>query len=242
MNTASATPSRPKILIFDEEAPLVEALAYMLLKNGYQPLIASSKAQCLDLMRTAHPDLVLLDLFLPVEEGLEACRQICRQRAVPLIMLTTQASEEDCIQGLELCADDYVVKPFSMALLLARIRAVLRRSQRRELPSLPPVKEGDFVIVPETREVTVRGKRIILAAKQFRLLHFLATHPDCVLSRAELIQEVWGDTEDREVTLTSVDVYIRQLRELIELDASQPRHIHNSAEPRLPFQFRRQES
>lgn len=225
MNTAPQTTSRPKILIFDEEACLVEALAYMLLKNGYQPLIASSRVECLDTLRTARPELILRDLFRPVEEGLEFCREICRTRKVPLIMLTTQASEEDCIQGLELCADDYVVKPFSMAVLLARIHSVLRRSKPSESPLPTSIKQGDFTYSAERRELLVRGEPVVLHAKQFKLLHYLMTPPDVVLSREALIQGVWGDTVGREVTLTSVDVYIRQIRERIEPDPAQPTHI-----------------
>ena len=229
MNTMLQTTSRPKVLIFDQEASLVEALAYVLLKNGYQPLLASSQAECLDLMRTARPDLVLLELSPPVEEGLEICREICRQSDAPLIMLTTQASEEDCIRGLRLCADDYVVKPFSMGVLLARIGSVLRRSTQTQQPALlaalPPVERGGFVIIPEKKQVFVRGQQVPLALKQFQLLHFLAAYPDCVISRKELIQRVWGEALDREVTPSSVDVYVRQIRQRIERSSSKPRHI-----------------
>jgi two-component system phosphate regulon response regulator PhoB len=176
-------------------------------------------------IRRDAPDLVILDLMLPSLDGLEVCRQLRRHdkyAGVPVLMLTARGEEADRVVGLEIGADDYVTKPFSMRELIARVRALLRR---RDLPERPPssLHRGQLIIDPTAHRVTIDGRAVELSALEFRLLHFLASHPGMVFSRDQLLDRVWGD--DRSVTPRSVDVYVRRIREKIEKQSAEPAYL-----------------
>jgi len=175
-------------------------------------------------IRREEPDLLILDLMLPGMDGLEICRQVRkhdRYSAIPILMLTARSGEADRVVGLELGADDYVTKPFSMRELIARIRALLRRHEAT--PQRTSVQRGDLTIDPSAHAVSVGGKPVELSALEFRLLHHLASHPGLVFSRDQLLDRVWGN--DRSVTPRSVDVYIRRVREKIEPEPQQPAYL-----------------
>jgi two-component system phosphate regulon response regulator PhoB len=175
-------------------------------------------------MRREPADLVILDLMLPGMDGLEICRQLRRHErftSVPILMLTARSEEADRVVGLELGADDYVTKPFSMRELIARVRALLRRHE--PAPQRSALLHGDIHIDPSAHAVSVSGKHVELSALEFRLLHYLAAHPGMVFSRDHLLDRVWGN--DRSVTPRSVDVYIRRVREKIEPQPQTPVYV-----------------
>ncbi len=171
---------------------------------------------------TGRYDAVLLDLMLPGKDGLEVCREIRGRSDVPVIVLTARGEEADRVLGLELGADDYVVKPFSPRELVARARAGLRR-QRRAPDTGETVSVREVRLDASTQDVTVRGIRVELSTLEFRLLYTLAAHPRQIFSRERLLDEVWGD--DRSVTPRTVDVHIRRLREKIEMQPDEPEYI-----------------
>lgn len=210
------------VLVVDDEAPIVQAVAYNLRKEGYDVLTASDAEECMAIVRRERPDLIILDVMLPTASGLDVCRMIRRQQnAVPIIMLTARAEETDRVVGLELGADDYVTKPFSMRELVARVKTVLRRTSSQEKTTAPErVEIGDIRIDSERHEVTVRGKPVELSPREFELLRFLASHPGQVFTRQMLLDRVWG--ADAYVEERTVDVHIRWLREKIEANPSQP--------------------
>lgn len=210
------------VLVVDDEAPIVQAVAYNLRKEGYGVLTASDAEECMAIVRRDRPDLIILDVMLPTASGLDVCRMIRRQQnAVPIIMLTARAEETDRIVGLELGADDYVTKPFSMRELMARVKTVLRRTTGQENPSAPErVQIGELCIDSERHEVTVRGQLVELSPREFELLRFLASHPGQVFTRQMLLDRVWG--ADAYVEERTVDVHIRWLREKIEANPSYP--------------------
>lgn len=213
-----------KVLVVDDELPIIESVAYNLAKEGYQTLTASDAEQCLEIVRNQKPDLIILDVMLPSASGFDVCRLLRKQSSVPIILLTARAEETDRVVGLELGADDYVTKPFSMRELMARVKTVLRRGAVTR-PVLPAdrIEIGALSIDPERYEVKMRGNTISLSPREFELLRFLATHPGQVFTRQTLLDRVWGaDTyvEDR-----TVDVHIRWLREKLEVNASEPKHL-----------------
>lgn len=199
-----------KILIVDDEAPIIEVLTYNLQRANYQVVVAWDGAQALELARREQPDLIILDLMLPKLDGLEVCRALRRERDVPIIMLTARDEEIDRVVGLELGADDYVVKPFSVRELLARVKNVLRRV------AAPPEAPADVVRAGPLRVDTARHEahlgeiRLDLTALEFDLLLTLARHADRVLSREQLLDQVWGYDyyEDQRV----VDAAVKRLR------------------------------
>lgn len=209
-----------KVLVVDDENPIVEAVAYNLRKEGFQALTASDAEQCLDIARAEHPDLIILDVMLPSASGFDVCRLLRKQNDVPIIMLTARAEETDRVVGLELGADDYITKPFSMRELMARVKSVLRRTHTTTITTESVVKVGSLTVDPNRYEVTLGDKRIELSPKEFDLLRFMATHPGQVFSRQSLLDRVWG--ADAYVEDRTVDVHIRWLREKIEVNASRP--------------------
>ncbi len=214
-----------KVLIIEDDGDLAQLISYNLSREGYRAVIARDGAAGLKLLRSERPDLVVLDIMLPDIDGLELCRAIRREpatSALPIIFLTARAEEIDRVIGLELGADDYVTKPFSPRELLARVKAVLRRSRAAHLASSVIVC-GPLHIDLDKREVTRDGRKLDLSALEFNLLYFLASNRERVFSRDELLDRVWG--RERFVTPRSVDVYIRRLREKIEPDAESPRFI-----------------
>jgi phosphate regulon transcriptional regulator PhoB len=212
-----------KVLVVDDENPIVEAVAYNLRKEGFQALTASDAEQCLDIARAEKPDLIILDVMLPSASGFDVCRMLRKQNDVPIIMLTARAEETDRVVGLELGADDYITKPFSMRELMARVKTVLRRTQTGALSTESIVKVGNLTVDPNRYEVTLGDKRIELSPKEFDLLRFMATHPGQVFSRQSLLDRVWG--ADAYVEDRTVDVHIRWLREKIEVNASRPERL-----------------
>jgi phosphate regulon transcriptional regulator PhoB len=213
-----------KILIVEDERDVVKLLRYNLEKEGFRVSSVTDGSLALSEMRREAADLVILDLMLPGMDGLEICRQLRRNEryaGIPILMLTARSEEADRVVGLELGADDYVTKPFSMRELIARVRALLRRQD--PTPQRSALLHGDIQIDPAAHAVSVSGKHVELSALEFRLLHYLATHPGMVFSRDHLLDRVWGN--DRSVTPRSVDVYIRRVREKIEAQPQTPVYV-----------------
>jgi DNA-binding response OmpR family regulator len=214
-----------RILLVDDEETLRTSLAFALEKEGFEVLTAADGPSALATAIASAPSLVLLDLMLPGMDGLEVCRLLRAQSAVPIVMLTAKDQEIDKVLGLEIGADDYITKPFSTRELLARMRAVLRRTRAAETePEAANVlTAGHVTINMDRHEVTVGGKTVDLSPKEFQLLRLLMLHRGRVRNRETLIEEVWGD--DFMGDLKTLDVHIRWLREKIEADPSQPEHI-----------------
>lgn len=214
-----------KILIVDDEKPIVDSIKYTLYKEGYDVVVSYDGEDALEKVKKENPDLIILDIMLPKLSGLEVCRIIRRTSNVPIIMLTARGEDMDRVVGLELGADDYVPKPFSMRELVARIKAVLRRAKMSM--ATVKVKEklefDDVVIDIKGRTVFKKGVQIDLSPKEFDLLVTLAENEGRVMSREFLLNHVWGEDfygDDR-----TVDVHIRWLREKLEDDPSNPKYI-----------------
>ncbi len=212
------------ILIVEDEPSIAEVVGLYLKRADYQTLHAADGRSAMTLLERHMPDLVILDLMLPEVDGLEITRWIRARSDVPIIMVTSRREEADRIAGLELGADDYVVKPFSPQELVSRVRAVLRRvdkSSARE--GERALIFGDLTIDSTTRVVTLSGKEISLTAKEFDMLYHLAQHPRQVFSREQLLDRVWGGSEY--IDPGTVTVHIRRLREKIELDPAKPARL-----------------
>ena len=200
-----------RILIVDDEAPIVDLLTYNLKRAHYEVCVARDGQEALEVAREEAPDLVILDLMLPHLDGLEVCRLLRKERDVPIIMLTALDSEVDRVVGLELGADDYVVKPFSVRELMARVKSVLRRSAARpEEADSRSVMCGDLVVDPARREAHWRGAEVPLTTLEFDLLLVLARHANQVLDREQLLTQVWG--YDYYGDLRVVDAAVKRLR------------------------------
>jgi len=211
-----------KILVVDDEPNIREVVGLYLRQDGHAVVVAADGEEALRLYRQARPDLVVLDLMLPGLSGLEVCRRIQGERRVPLIMLTAKGEEEDRIVGLGVGADDYVVKPFSPRELVARVAAVLRRVNEASAgPANGEVLSfGELQINPNTRIVTVQGDPVTLTAREFDLLHHMASSPGRVFTRDQLMESVWGYTFAAETS--TVTVHVRRLREKVEADPAHP--------------------
>lgn len=204
----------PHILVVEDEAALVELLRYNLEEEGFRVSDAADGEAALAAVAEDKPDLVVLDLMLPLISGLEICRQLRRRpetRGLPIIMLTARGEESDRIRGLDSGADDYVTKPFSPSELVARVRAVLRRA--RPALAQDSLGYGDLVMDLATRRVTREGRAIHLSPTEFRLLQHFMEHPGRVFSREQLLDAVWG--LDAEVEPRTVDAHIRRLRKAL---------------------------
>jgi len=216
--------SDPIILVVDDEPSIGEVVTIYLQRAGYQVTVARDGQAALEAIEKQPPDLVVLDLMLPKVDGLEIARRLRAQGDTPIIMLTARREESDRITGLELGADDYVVKPFSPQELVSRVKAVLRRTRGSAPGDTEHVIEfEDLRIDPKTRLVEVKGQEESLTAKEFDLLWLLARHPRQVFGREQLLDLVWGMTDY--VDPSTVTVHMRRLREKIEPDPSNPRHI-----------------
>jgi two-component system phosphate regulon response regulator PhoB len=205
----------PKILIVDDEPPIREVIRFALEAADYQALEAGHAEEARKQIIAENPDLILLDLMLPGKSGLELARQLkqnSKTRELPIIMLTARSQERDKVAGLEIGADDYITKPFSPRELLARIKAVLRRTT--PVGSDAEIEVDGLRISPSSHRVTVHGKSLGLAPTEYRLLHFLLSHPERAFDRSQLLDEVWG--YDALVDERTVDVHIRRLRKLLE--------------------------
>jgi DNA-binding response OmpR family regulator len=200
-----------RILVVDDEPSIVDVLAYNLQRANYEVITARDGEEALALARRNQPDLIILDLMLPRIDGLEVCRALRRERDVPIIMLTARDSEVDRVVGLELGADDYVVKPFSVRELMARVKSVLRRAAPRPTETMPEaVRVGALRVDPARREVRWRDAELELTTLEFDLLHTLARHAGQVLSREQLLAQVWG--YDYYGDLRLVDAAVKRLR------------------------------
>ena len=211
-----------RVLVVDDEPTVREVVQWYLEHDGYRVELAGDGADALDAFTARSPDLVVLDLMLPGVDGLEVCRRIRAASATPVIMLTAKGHEADRIVGLELGADDYLVKPFSPRELVARVRSVLRRTLGSgEFARAQPLHAGDVHVDPATREAAVAGRPLALTAREFDLLAFLVRHPRQVFTRGQLLRQVWEYTWVGDDTST-VTVHVRRLREKLEEDPSDP--------------------
>lgn len=205
--------SHEKILIVEDDEDIAELIRYNLVKDGFRPFGVVSGEDAIKQMNQDVFDLVLLDIMLPGIDGLEVCRRMKadeKKSAFPIVMLTAKGEESDVVTGLELGADDYIVKPFSPKIVIARIRSVLRRKQSEKTSGTEPLEIGGFTIHPGRRKVQVKGEVVVLTNHEFRVLYFLAKKPGWVFSRYQIVEGVRGDNYP--VTDRSVDVLIVGLR------------------------------
>jgi DNA-binding response OmpR family regulator len=210
-----------KVLVVDDEPKIVRLVQAYLERAGFQVIPAYYGREALDLFRREEPALIVLDLMLPDIDGMDVARKIRKESDVPIIMLTARTEEADRVAGLELGADDYVVKPFNPRELVARVRAVLRRSEGLMKPRV--IEAGDLVIDLDSHEVRVQGKRISLTPTEFQLLVTMAEQPGRVFTRLQLIDTLYGTTyatSDR-----TVDTHIKNLRRKIEPDPKRPQYV-----------------
>lgn len=220
-----------KILVVEDELVLRETLAYNLTRQGYEVSVAADGQVAVEVAQRENPDLILLDIMLPGLDGFEVCRILRQEHFAPIIMLTARDDEVDKIVGLEVGADDYLTKPFSMRELLARVKAQLRRVRllreefagEKEVSPGERLRFGDLVVDLDRREVTLRGKAIPLKPKEYELLAYLAENEGRVLSRDQVLEDVWG--WDYTGGSRTVDVHVRWLREKIEDDPANPVRI-----------------
>jgi DNA-binding response OmpR family regulator len=218
-------PDLSTILLVDDEESIQRLLAYPLERDGFRVIPAHDGEEALDRFAAEPVDLVVLDLMLPKLDGLEVCKRLRAQSTVPIIMLTARDDEFDKVLGLELGADDYITKPFSIREFRSRVRALLRRATapRQELRAGETIEAGDLVIDPAKRSVVVRGTAVEPTYVEFELLRTLAAAPGRVFSRQALLEAIWGDSAYREPR--TIDVHIRHLREKLERDPRQPEYI-----------------
>jgi two-component system OmpR family response regulator len=214
-----------KILIVEDDHNLLTTLRYNLIKEGYRIVTAIDGGQAVEVSRKEKPDLVILDVMLPGMSGFEVCRILRKETAVPILMLTAKTDEVDKIVGLEIGADDYMTKPFSMRELLARVRAMLRRAEMIQQPHGEPkqVTIGDLEIDIGRHRAFCKGSPLELTPKEYDLLVFLARNRGLVFSREKLLEKVWG--YDYAGDTRTVDVHIRWLRRKIETDPAHPKNL-----------------
>jgi DNA-binding response OmpR family regulator len=215
--------TRPRILLVEDEDLISDPFSRALAREGFEPIVAKTAAEALRLAPLVEPELVLLDLMLPDGDGRDVCRELRRRSDIPIIMVTARGTETDRIVGLELGADDYVVKPFSSPEVIARIRAVLRRS-RREAEAEPQMVRGDLQIDTEARRVRRSDEELELSRKEFDLLAVLAEAAGRVLTRDHLMARVWD--ENWFGPTKTLDVHIGTLRRKLGDDPATPRYIH----------------
>lgn len=222
-----------KVLVVDDEPAIIDAVSYNLRRNGFVPIIAGDADTALRLLRDKEPDVVILDVMLPSGSGFDVCRLIRQSgNTIPILMLTARVSESDRVHGLDMGADDYLVKPFGMRELMARVKALLRRSavapaagggdKAAASPTIVSASLG-LIVQPDRREAWLNEKPLTLSRKEFDLLALLASHPGRVFDRQTLLDRVWG--EDAYVDDRTVDVHIRWLREKIEPEPGKPQFL-----------------
>jgi len=212
-----------KILVVEDDPNILEALKYNLGREGYDTLTAVDGAQAIEAARASKPGLVILDIMLPKMSGFEVCRILRKEMAVPIIMLTARDDEIDKITGLDLGADDYMTKPFSMRELMARVRAMLRRMEIKTVIPETTTKFGDMEIDIRHHVITRAGIALNLSPKEFDLLVFLAGNKGLVFNRDQLLEKVWGYEYSGDTR--TVDVHIRWLREKIENNSEEPKRL-----------------
>jgi two-component system response regulator RegX3 len=214
------------VLVVEDEDSFVEALTVGLKREGFRVQVARDGAQALLMFDVVKPDLVLLDVMLPKVSGIDVCRELRTRSRVPIIMVTAKGSEIDTVVGLEVGADDYVTKPYRLRELVARIRAVLRRTPADEAEgslSAEAIEVGDVALDPDRHEVTIRGDAVSLPLKEFELLGILLENAGRVLTRETLIDRVWGS--DYVGDTKTLDVHIKRLRAKVEPEPSNPTRI-----------------
>jgi DNA-binding response OmpR family regulator len=219
----AAAPQAKKILVVDDESAILQTLRFNLERNGYAVATAGDGRTAVALAASERPDLVIMDIMLPVLDGIEACKEIRKTSGVPIIMLTARDQEIDKVLALELGADDYVTKPFSLHEFLARVKARLRRQAGDGVVRSEEIAVGEIVLDPSRQSLTVRGRAISLAPKEFSLLHVLMENRGRVVTRQTLLDKVWG--YDFEGEHQTISVHVRWLREKIEIDPNNPQHI-----------------
>jgi DNA-binding response OmpR family regulator len=214
-----------RILLVDDEQPVQKLLTFPLQKEGYEVVQAFDGQQALTAFDEQQFDLVVLDIMLPRMDGLEVCRRLRAKSRVPIIMLTAKTEEIDKVLGLELGADDYITKPFSMREFRSRVRAALRRAEMVPSgnPDEEPLERGDLRIDFAKRRTDVRGTQVELTYVEFEILATLARSPGRVFSRDMLLESVWGDSAYRDPR--TVDVHVRHIREKVERDPRKPRYV-----------------
>ena len=216
--------ARARILFVEDEPSITDPFSRALAREGFEPVLARSGREALALAERTEPDLVLLDLNLPDADGRDVCRELRRRGDVPIVMLTARGTETDRIVGLELGADDYVVKPFSGAEVIARIRAVLRRTDRREGEPGEPVEVGALRVDFASRRATLGETQLELSRKEFDLLAELVRNAGRVVPREELISRVWD--ENWFGSTKTLDTHVGWLRRKLGDDAAAPRYLH----------------
>lgn len=218
-----ATPAK-KILVVDDESGILQTLRFNLERNGYIVATAGDGRTAITLAATEKPDLIIMDIMLPILDGIEACKEIRKASGVPIIMLTARDQEIDKVLALELGADDYVTKPFSLHEFLARVKARLRRQHGGDAAARSEaIVIGEIVLDPSRQSLVVRDKTVALAPKEFNLLHVLMENRGRVVTRQTLLDKVWG--YDFEGEHQTISVHIRWLREKVEADPNNPQHI-----------------
>ena len=222
------------VLVIDDEPQIRRALRLGLERNGYIVQVAANGEEGLDLAALEPCDLVILDLAMPGMDGLEVCRQLRGWSKMPIVVLSVREGEKDKIAALDLGADDYLTKPFSLDELLARMRAVLRRASNDAQADEPIFSAGDLTIDFARRRVLLAGQEIHLTPTEYELLTFMARHPDRVLTHRHLLTAIWG-AEYADDTHT-LRVHIANLRDKIEPNPTRPRFLHT--EPRIGYRFR----
>ena len=218
--------SEENILIVEDDTSLITTLKYNLQKDGYNVTMAIDGAEAVETARNVKPDLIILDVMLPKMNGFEVCRILRKEMIVPILMLTAKAEETDKIVGLEIGADDYMIKPFSMRELLARVRAMLRRAKMvepRPTDETNLLKINDLEIDPARHRASLRETSLDLTPKEFELLAFLARNKGFVFNREQLLEKVWG--YDYPGDTRTVDVHIRWLRQKIETNPQKPHYL-----------------
>ncbi len=210
-----------KLLIIDDEPAILETVESKMRREGYSTFTAGTAEDGMRLYKRIKPDLVILDIMLPQRSGLDFCRAVRRDSTTPIIMISAKSEESDRVKGLELGADDYLVKPFSLSELTARVKAVLRRSSGE--PQNEVIDIESLHIDPRRHEATLAKKPLELSPKEFALLYFLARHPGQVFTRETLLDRVWG--HDAYVSARTVDVHVRWLRTHVEENADDPKRI-----------------
>lgn len=215
-----------KILVVDDEKPIADILKFNLEKENYEVVLAHDGGEAVEKAYSWDPDLILLDIMLPIKDGFQVLKEIRQEKNTPVIMLTAKEEEVDKILGLEMGADDYITKPFSIRELSARVKANIRRGEMISQEASEPkniIESGNITINLNKYEVKKGEKVIDLTLREFELLKFMATKPEQVFSREKLLQEVWGYEYYGDIR--TVDVTIRRLREKVEDDSSNPRYV-----------------
>lgn len=216
------------ILVVDDDPVLRELVAFNLRREGYSCLTACDAEEAIDNVHRQALSAIVLDLMMPGMDGVDACRVIRRESDIPILVLTARDDEFDKVLALEIGADDYMTKPFSMRELLARVKALLRRSEKTHTPpNIDPMVRlvrGDIEIVPAKHEVRVEGRLVAMTAKEYHLLQLLASHPGVVFTRDTLLERVWH-FEYPGATTRTVDVHVNSIRKKVEVDPSSPRYI-----------------